>query len=200
MASIIIGHREPRTLDTRDLNTALYLLRYGDLCLRILCSYWKDYLQPNCSAYRNKFKMVSKNIGRREPRTLDPRNVNTTLYRLRYGDLCLTILCSYWKDYLQPNCSACNNKFKMASKNLGHREARNLDLSNYSSTLYRLRYVELCLTIDCSYLEDCLLPNCSAYNIKFKMASKKLAIESLELSILANLTRRSTYCALLTCF
>ena len=116
MASIIIGHREHRTLDTRNLNTTLYLLRYGDLCLRIDCSYWKYYLQPNCSAYRNKFKMVSKNIGHREPRTLDPRNVNTTLYRLRYGDLFLTIDCSYSKDYLHSNWSACINKIKMASK------------------------------------------------------------------------------------
>ena len=144
--------------------------------------------------------MASKNIGHREARTLDLSNVSSTLFRLRFGDLCLTIDCSNPKHYKQSNCSACNNKFKMASKNLGHREARNLDLSNYSSTLYRLRYGELCLTIDCSYLEDCLLPNCSAYNNKFKMASKLLAIESLELSILAILTRRSTYCALVTCF
>ena len=73
----------------------------------------------------------------------------------------------------------------MASKNIGHREARNLDLSNVSLTLYRLRYVDLCLTIDCSYSKDFLQPNCSAYNNKFKMASKLLAIESLELWILA---------------
>ena len=74
-------------------------LRYGDLFITIDCSHWKDYLQPNCSAYNNKFKMASKIIGHREPRTLDPCNVNTTLYRLRYGDLFLTIDCSYSKDY-----------------------------------------------------------------------------------------------------
>ena len=112
MASIIIGHREHRTLDIRNLNTTFYLLRYGDLCLRIDCSYWKDYLQPNCFAYRNKFKMVSKNIGHREPRTLDPRNDNTTLYRLRYGEMCLTIDCSYLEDYLQQNCSLLYLTFK----------------------------------------------------------------------------------------
>ena len=99
MASIIIGHREHRTLDTRNLKTTLYLLRYGDLCLTIDCSYLEDCLLPNCSAYNNKFKLAPENIGHREPRTLDPRNLNTMLYRLRYGDLFLTIDCSNQKHY-----------------------------------------------------------------------------------------------------
>ena len=55
--------------------------------------------------------------------------------QLHYFDLILTTDCSYSKDYLQPNCSAYNNKFKMASKNCDHREPRTLDLDNVSSTL-----------------------------------------------------------------
>ena len=55
--------------------------------------------------------------------------------RLSYVDLILTIDCSYSKDYKQPNCSAYNTKFKMVSKNYGHREARTFDLSNVSSKL-----------------------------------------------------------------
>ena len=43
--------------------------------------------------------MASKNIVHREPPTLDPRNVNTTLYQLRYGALFLTIDCSNQKHY-----------------------------------------------------------------------------------------------------
>ena len=126
-------------------------LSYVDLFLTVDCSYSKDYYQPNCSASNNKFKMASINIGHRETRTLDPRNVNTTLYRLRYGDLILTIDCSYSKDCLQPKCSAYNNKFKMASKIIGHRVPRTLDPRNTNTTLYRLRYDDLIITIDCSY-------------------------------------------------
>ena len=150
MASKNFGHREPQTLDPRNVNTTLYRLRYGDLILTIDCSYSKDYLQPNCSAYNNKVKMASIIIGRREPRTLDRSNVNTTLYWLRYGKLFLTIDCSCPKHYLQTNCSANNNKFIMASKNIGHRDARTLDFSNVSSTLYRLRYVDF--FNDCFFL------------------------------------------------
>ena len=150
MASKNIGHREARTLDLSNVSSTLFRLRYVDLCLKVICSYIEDYLQPNCSAYNNIFKMAPENIVHREPRTLDPRKLNTTLFRLRYGDLCLTILCSYWKDYLQPNCSAYNNKFKMASKSIGHRVPRTLVPRNVHTTLYRLRYGDLFLTIDCS--------------------------------------------------
>ena len=54
-------------------------LHYGVFFLTIDCSYWKDYSQPNCSAYSNKFKMASRTIAHREPRTLDLSNVNRTL-------------------------------------------------------------------------------------------------------------------------
>ena len=154
MASKNIGHRDARTLDLSNVSSTLFWLRYGDLFLTIECSYLEDYLQPNCSAYNNIFKMAPENIVHREPRTLDPRKLNTTLFRLRYGDLCLTILCSYWKNYLQPNCSAYNNKFKMASKNFGHRKPQTLYLSHINTTLYRLRYGDLYLTIDCSNSKD----------------------------------------------
>ena len=130
MASKNIGHREARTLDLSNVSSTLFRLRYVDLCLTIDCSYSKNFLQPNCSVYNNKFKMASINIGHREPRTLDPRKLNTTLFRLRYGDLILTIDCSYSKDYSQPNCSPYNNKFKMASKIFGHREPRILNFSS----------------------------------------------------------------------
>ena len=112
MASKNIGHREARTLDFSNVSSTLFRLRYGDLCLPIDCSYLEDYLQPNCSAYNKKFKIGSNIMGHREPRTLDPRNVNTTLYRLRYGDMCLTIDCSYLEDYLQQNCSLLYFTFK----------------------------------------------------------------------------------------
>ena len=164
MASNNIGHREARTLDLSNVSSTLSRLRYVDLCLKVICSYIEDYLQPNCSAYNNKFKMAPENIFHREPRTLDPRKLITTLFRLCYGDLCLTILCSDWQDYLQPNCSAYNNKFKIGSNIIGHREPRTLDPRNVNTTLYRLRYGDLCLTIDCSYLEDYLQTNCSACN------------------------------------
>ena len=135
MALKNIGHREARTLNFSNVSSTLFRLLYDDLCLPIDCSYLEDYLQPNCSAFNKKFKMTSIIFGHREPRTLDTRNFNTTLYLLRYGDLCLTIDCSCSKDFLQPNCSAYNDKFKMASINIGHREARTLDLSNVRSTI-----------------------------------------------------------------
>ena len=150
MASINIGHRETPTLNPRNVNTTLYRLRYGDLFLTIDCSYSKDYLPPNCSAYNRKFKMATKIIGHWDAQTLDLSNVSSTLYRLRYVALCLTIDCYYSKDYLQQNCSVYNNKVKMASKIIGHRKPRTLDRSKVNRTLYRLRYGDLFLTIDCS--------------------------------------------------
>ena len=60
---------------------------------------------------------------------------------LSYDDLFITIDCYYSKYYEQPNCSAYNNKFKIASRNFGHKEPRTLNLSNVNTTL---KPTELC--------------------------------------------------------
>ena len=61
--------------------------------------------------------------------------LNRQANRLRYADLLLTTDCSYSKDYQQPNCSAYNREFKMASKIFGHREPRTINFNNVNTTL-----------------------------------------------------------------
>ena len=73
--------------------------------------------------------MAPENIVHREPRTLDTRKLNTTLFRLRYGDLCLPIDCSYLEDYLQQNCSLLyltfnnNQKITLSHWNSNHQSS-----------------------------------------------------------------------------